>query len=73
MPSVGNSWYGKFHGEMRMWHQAFFAGFGRPEIFARSTEYYLKMLDEAKDYAKLQGFKGAVRLLIMLTHHADSF
>ena len=54
-----NSWYGKFHGEMRMWHQSWFAAFGRPEIFARSTAYYLAMLDEAKAYAKRQGFKGA--------------
>eukprot|EP01050_Picozoa_sp_SAG11_P028469 SAG11_NODE_7615_length_1121_cov_0.768102_2_plen_261_part_01 len=56
---TSNSWYGKFHGEMRIWDQAFFAAFGRPEIFARSTEYYLKMLGEAKVYAKQQGYKGA--------------
>ena len=35
------------------------AAWGRPKAFARSTEYYLKLLDEAKAYAKLQGFRGA--------------
>lgn len=54
-----NSWYGKFHGEMRMWHQSWFVPFGHPEIFARSTEYYLRLLGEAKAYARLQGFRGA--------------
>eukprot|EP01051_Picozoa_sp_SAG22_P006992 SAG22_NODE_477_length_9978_cov_2.807268_7_plen_445_part_00 len=56
---VSNSWYGKFHGEMRMWHQAMLVAFGHTELFARSTEYYLDLLDEAKGYAKLQGYKGA--------------
>jgi hypothetical protein len=54
-----NSWYGKFHGEMRMWHQAWFVAWGHPEIFSRSTDFYLELLDEAKDYAKLQRFRGA--------------
>ena len=25
------------HGEMRMWHQSWFAAFGRPELFARKA------------------------------------
>lgn len=56
---VSNSWFGKFHGEMRMWHQSMLVAFGRPELFARSTEYYLRLLDEAKAYASSQGYKGA--------------
>ena len=42
-----------------MWHQSWFVAFGHHEIFARSTDYYLQVLDEAKAYAKLQGFQGA--------------
>jgi len=56
---VSNSWWGKFHGEMRMWHQSHFAAFGRPQLFVASTDYYLTVLDEAKLYAKKQGYSGA--------------
>jgi hypothetical protein len=40
-------------------HGKFLACSGHPEIFARSTDYYLTLLPEAKKYSKLQGFKGA--------------
>ena len=54
-----NSWYGKFHGEMRMWHQSHHAAWGRPALFERSTRFYLQVLGEAKAYAKMQGYAGA--------------
>lgn len=56
---TGNSWYGKFHGEMYMWHCAHHIAWGRPSLFERSFGYYSHMLPEARAYAALQGYKGA--------------
>lgn len=56
---VANSWYGKFHGEMRMWHSAHFAAWGRVPLLERSNEYYLATLEEAEAYARMQGYEGA--------------
>ena len=32
---------------------------GHTELFARSTQYYLRLLEEATAYAKSQGYRGA--------------
>lgn len=67
-----NSWYGKFHGEMRLWHQAHHAAWGRPGLFEPSTEYYLgRVLGEAKRYAATQGYPGA-RWFKMRSNVAES-
>lgn len=53
-----NSWFGKFHLEMILWHQAQFALWGHPELLDRSLSWYLKAEPKAKKIAQRQGFKG---------------
>ena len=53
-----NSWYGKFHLEMIWWHQAQFALWGRPELLARTMEWYETVEPIARQIAERQGFKG---------------
>ncbi len=54
-----NSWNGKFHLEMHLWHAAHFAAWGRPELLERSMPWYLDHLPQAKARARAQGVKGA--------------
>jgi hypothetical protein len=54
-----NSWFGKFHLEMHYWHAAHFAHWNRPELLARSLDYYLSVLPSAREKARSQGYKGA--------------
>ena len=56
---VTNSWQGKFHLEMHLWHAAHFAVWGRPELLERSLRWYLTVLDEARETARIQGYRGA--------------
>lgn len=53
-----NSWYGKFHLEMILWHQAQFALWGHPELLDRSLSWYFKAEPAARRIAQRQGFKG---------------
>ncbi len=53
-----NSWFGKFHLEMILWHQAQFVLWGHPEMLERSLSWYLKAEPEARAIAQRQGFKG---------------
>ena len=53
-----NSWFGKFHLEMIFWHQTWFAQWGRPEMLAKTLEWYHQAFPMAKEYARRQGFKG---------------
>ncbi len=53
-----NSWFGKFHLEMILWHQAQFALWGHPELLDRSLSWYFKAEENARKIAKRQGFKG---------------
>ena len=53
-----NSWFGKFHLEMILWHQAQFALWGHPELLDRSLSWYFKAEDNARKIAQRQGFKG---------------
>lgn len=53
-----NSWFGKFHLEMILWHQAQFALWGHPELLDRSLSWYLKAEPNARKIAQRQGFKG---------------
>lgn len=53
-----NSWFGKFHLEMILWHQAQFALWGHPEFLERSLSWYLKAEENARKIAQRQGFKG---------------
>lgn len=54
-----NSWYGKFHLEMHPLHAAHFALWSRPELLARSMDYYGHILPKARANAARQGFSGA--------------
>ncbi len=53
-----NSWFGKFHLEMILWHQAQFALWGHPELLDRSLSWYFKAEPAARKIAERQGFKG---------------
>lgn len=53
-----NSWFGKFHLEMILWHQAQFAMWGHPELLDRSLSWYMKAEANARKIAERQGFKG---------------
>ncbi|PZE37120.1 hypothetical protein [Curtobacterium sp. MCPF17_031] len=55
---VTNSWQGKFHLEMHLWHAAHFATWGRPELLARSLPWYLSIADSARETARMQGYEG---------------
>jgi hypothetical protein len=54
-----NSWNGKFHLEMHWWHSAHFVAWNRFPQFERSLGYYEKILPQARELARQQGFKGA--------------
>lgn len=54
-----NSWYGKFHLEMHLWHSAWLPLWGRSALLQRSLPWYKEHLEEAKKNAQRNGFKGA--------------
>eukprot|EP00937_MAST-01D_sp_MAST-1D-sp2_P007010 g7010.t1 len=54
-----NSWYGKFHHEMRWFHQAHFVLWQRPHFAQRADGWYLDALPNASAYAAFQGYAGA--------------
>ncbi|MBD3265948.1 glycoside hydrolase family 65 [bacterium] len=54
-----NSWYGKFHLEMHWWHAVHFALWDRLPMLEKSVAWYNKILPQAKQMAKTQGYKGA--------------
>jgi hypothetical protein len=56
---ITNSWQGKFHLEMHLWHAAHFATWGRPALLERSMPWYLSILDQARATAARQGYPGA--------------
>ena len=54
-----NSWHGKFHLEMYLWHLAYLPLWNRNELLERSLPWYLKRLPEAQANAARNGFRGA--------------
>ncbi|MEO8019840.1 MAG: hypothetical protein ABI769_18680 [Pseudomonadota bacterium] len=54
-----NSWNGKFHLEMQVWHEAHFAIWGRPELLERCMPWYFAQLPAAQVRAKAHGVHGA--------------
>ena len=54
-----NSWYGKFHLEMHLWHSAFLPLWGKGELLKRSLPWYKKHLKTAIENAGRNGFQGA--------------
>ena len=51
--------YGKHHHEMRWWHQAHFALWGRPSLLANSDGWFVHTLANASSFAAFQGYGGA--------------
>ena len=54
-----NSWYGKFHLEMHWWHAAHFALWNRLHLLEKSLAWYQKILPQAQELARSQGYAGA--------------
>lgn len=64
-----NSWYGKFHLEMHLWHSAYLPMWQRSDYLERSLGWYKDHLQEAKDNAERNGYKG-VRWPKMVSYEA---
>lgn len=54
-----NSWYGKMHLEMYLWHCAWTPLWKRTELLERSLPWYVEHLKEAEENAARNGYKGA--------------
>lgn len=53
-----NSWYGKFHLEMILWHEAWLPLWGHADKLSRTLEWYFKAEPVAREIAQRQGFDG---------------
>lgn len=53
-----NSWYGKFHLEMHLWHMLGIIKAGLYEYVLPSLRWYLTILDSSRERAAFQGYKG---------------
>jgi len=53
-----NSWHGKFHLEMHLWHSAWLPLWNQGKMLERSISWYEKILDNARHNASKNGFKG---------------
>lgn len=56
---VNNSWYGRFHYEMILWHSAHYALWDRWPLLNNSLHIYKDNLQDAKRRAASQGYEGA--------------
>ncbi|MBN8876881.1 MAG: hypothetical protein J0I32_04990 [Sphingobacteriales bacterium] len=56
---VNNSWYGRFHYEMILWHEAHYALWDRWSLIEKSLQVYKNNLADAKQRAASQGYLGA--------------
>ncbi|MCL1996789.1 MAG: glycoside hydrolase family 65 [Defluviitaleaceae bacterium] len=54
-----NSWHGKFHLEMHLWHSAYFSLFNNGHLLEKSLGWYKKILPKARENAAKNGYKGA--------------
>jgi len=54
-----NSWHGKFHLEMHLWHSAWLPLWNKCSLLERSLPWYKVILDKAVVNASKNGFKGA--------------
>lgn len=54
-----NGWFGKFHLEMHWWHSVHFALWGRIDKMVYSLDFYPRILDQARETARNQGYGGA--------------
>lgn len=56
---VNNGWFGKFHMEMLWWHAAHWALWNRWREFEAESSIYKRLLPEAEQIAKREGYRGA--------------
>ena len=54
-----NSWYGKFHLEMHLWHEAYLPLWNHTDLLERSLTWYQEHLPQARQNARRNGYKGA--------------
>lgn len=54
-----NSWYGKMHLEMYLWHCAWLPLWNHCELLERSLKWYREHLPEAMENAARNGYQGA--------------
>lgn len=54
-----NSWYGKMHLEMYLWHCAWLPLWNQTKLLERSLIWYIDHLKEARENAARNGYKGA--------------
>jgi len=54
-----NSWYGKMHLEMYLWHCAWLPLWNHGDLLERSLRWYKAHLPEARENARRNGYKGA--------------
>lgn len=54
-----NSWYGKFHLEMHIWHSAWLPLWNKGDLLEKSLPWYESHLPEAIENAKRNGYEGA--------------
>jgi hypothetical protein len=55
---IANSWFGKFHMEMYIWHAAHWALWGHPELLADSLASLERMIPAGQAMAKLERCRG---------------
>lgn len=54
-----NSWYGKMHLEMYLWHCAWLPLWNHADLLERSLKWYKAHLPQARENAQRNGYKGA--------------
>ena len=54
-----NSWYGRFHLEMHLWHSAYLPLYNNAHLLEKSLKWYKKILNKACKNADKNGYKGA--------------
>lgn len=54
-----NSWYGKFHLEMHLWHTGYLPTWNQENDLKRALPWYREHLAEAKKNALINGYQGA--------------
>lgn len=54
-----NSWYGKMHLEMYLWHCAWTPLWKRTELLERSLPWYVEHIPQAEENAARNGYRGA--------------
>lgn len=67
-----NSWYGKMHLEMYLWHCAWLPLWNHCDLLERSLKWYKEHLPEAEENARRNGYKGARWPKMIATEGIDS-